>query len=41
MCGVFLNLNDLCTSVLCYVPQVTRDGGVVRTANDKEHVAGL
>lgn len=41
MRGVFLNLNDLCTGVLCYVPQVTRDGGVVRTADDKEHVAGL
>ena len=41
MRGVFLNLNDLCTGVLCYVPQVARDGGVVRTADDKEHVAGL
>ena len=41
MRGVFLNFNDLCTGVLCYVPQVARDGGVVRTADDKEHVAGL
>lgn len=31
MRGIFLNLNDLCTGVLCYVPQVARDGGVTNS----------